>query len=124
VHICWSADHAPRAPIAGVARFHTPINSDSDHTDVPAGRPYKPFNVVWVACENYGFLAKSHRYYDGINHIRRHGKAEQPPGFMGLGLAKRNDHAPSQETPELGLLCGPADLGDHRRRNQRNNAKF
>jgi len=41
-----------------------------------------------------------------------------------LALAKRNDRAPSQEAPELGLLRGPADLGDHGRRNQWNNAKF
>ena len=43
---------------------------------------------------------------------------------MRPGLAKRNDYAPSQEAPELGLLWGPADLGDHRRGNQWNNAKF
>ena len=43
---------------------------------------------------------------------------------MRLALAKRNDHAPSQEAPELGLLLGPADLGDHRRGNQWNNTKF
>ena len=43
---------------------------------------------------------------------------------MSLGFAKRNDHAPSQEAPELSLLWGPADLGDHRRGNQWNNAKF
>ena len=43
---------------------------------------------------------------------------------MRFGLPKRNDHAPSQEAPELGLLWGPADLGDHWRRNQWNNAKF
>jgi len=41
-----------------------------------------------------------------------------------LGLAKRNDHAPSQEAPELGLLWGPAHLGDHQRGNQWNHAKF
>ncbi len=43
---------------------------------------------------------------------------------MGLGLAKRNDRAPNQEAPELGLLWRPADLGDDRRRDRWNNAKF
>lgn len=43
---------------------------------------------------------------------------------MRFGLPQRNDHAPSQETPELSLLWGPADLGDHWCRNQWNNAQF
>ncbi len=46
------------------------------------------------------------------------------PGFVRFGLPKGNHHAPSQEAPELGLLWGPADLGDHRSRNQWKNAKF
>jgi hypothetical protein len=41
-----------------------------------------------------------------------------------VGLAKRSNHAPGQEAPELGLLWGPADLGDHWRGNYWNNAKF
>jgi len=41
-----------------------------------------------------------------------------------FALAKRNDHAPSQETSELDLLWRPADLGDNRRGNQWNNAQF
>ena len=43
---------------------------------------------------------------------------------MRFGLAKRYDHTPSQKAPELGLLWRPADLGNHRRGNQWNNAKF
>ena len=98
--------------------------SDSDHSDFATRSPDEPFHVVWVACENHGFLTKSYRHHNGVNDIRRSGHAKQPSRFVRLALAKRNDHATSQEAPELGLLWGPADLGDHRRRNKRNNAKF
>mgnify|MGYP007037765668 CR=1 FL=1 len=43
---------------------------------------------------------------------------------MCLTLAKRNNRAPTQEAPQLGLLCGPAHLRDNRSRNQRNQSKF
>jgi hypothetical protein len=43
---------------------------------------------------------------------------KRPPCLVRFALAQRNDHAPSQETPELDLLWGAADLGDNGRRNQ------
>jgi len=63
-------------------------------------------------------------HYDGVNDIKRFGPAEQPSRLMRFALAKRNDHAPSQEAAKLRLLWGPADLGDHRCGNEGNNAKF
>jgi len=108
------ADHPPGAPVFGVraslladgvsleGRFR--YISNGDHSDFAARSPDEPFYVVWVACENHGFLAKSYRHHNGVNDIRRSSQAEQPPCFMRLALAKRNDLAPSQEAPELGLL--------------------
>jgi hypothetical protein len=69
-------------------------------------------------------LAKSHRYHNGVNNVRRSGNGKQPPCLVRFALTKRNHHAPSQETPELDLLWGPADLGDNGRWNQWNHAKF
>jgi hypothetical protein len=98
--------------------------SDCDDSDFAARSPDEPFHVAWVACENRSFLPKGCRHHNGVNDIRRFGYVQQSPGFVRLSLAERNDHAPSQEAPELGLLWGPADLGDHWRGNQWNNAKF
>jgi hypothetical protein len=69
-------------------------------------------------------LAKSHRHYNGIDNVRGSGHSKQPPCLVRFVLAKRNDHAPGQEAPELDLLWGPADLGDNGRRNQWSNAQF
>jgi hypothetical protein len=68
-------------------------------------------------------LAKSDRHHNGVNNVRRSRHSKQPPCLVRFALAKRNDHAPSQEAPELDLLWGPADLGDNRRRNEWNNAQ-
>ncbi|MCX6627927.1 MAG: hypothetical protein NTW28_09900 [Candidatus Solibacter sp.] len=95
-----------------------------DDSDFAARSPDEPFHVAWVACENRSFLPKGCGHHNGVNDIRRFGYAQQSPGFVRLGLAERNDRAPSQEAPERGLLWGPADLGDHRRGNQWNKAKF
>ena len=46
------------------------------------------------------------------------------PSVVRLTLAKRNDSASNQEASESGLLWRPADLGDYRRWNQRNDAKL
>jgi hypothetical protein len=61
--------------------------SDSDHSDFATRSPDEPFHVVWVARENYGFLAKSYRHHNGVNDIRRSGYAKQPPCFVRLALA-------------------------------------
>src|ERR1017187_7787380 len=78
--------------------------SEGDDCDFGARSPEEPFYVVWVTCENHGFLAKSDRHHNGVNNIRRCRYAKQPPCFVCLALAKRNDHAPSQEASELSLL--------------------
>jgi len=49
--------------------------SDSDDSDRMARSPDEPFYVVWVACENHGFLAKGRRDHNGVNDIRRSGHA-------------------------------------------------
>ena len=51
-------------------------------------------------------------------------RTQQPPCFMRIFLVHRKDRAPSEKVPEFGLLWRPADLGDYRRRNERNNAKL
>jgi hypothetical protein len=61
--------------------------SDSDHSDLATRSTDEPFHVVWVAGENYGFVTKSYRHYNGVNDIRRPGHAKQPPGFVRLALA-------------------------------------
>jgi len=104
----------------GVFRF----TSDSHDCDFAPGSPDEPFYVVRVTCQNRGFLTKSHRYHNGVNNVRGSGHTKQPPCLVRFVLAKRNDHAPSQESPELDLLWRPADLGDNGRWNQWNNAKF
>jgi hypothetical protein len=53
--------------------------SESDHSDFATGSPDEPFHVCLVACENHGFLTKSRRHHNRINHIRRSGQAKQPP---------------------------------------------
>jgi len=78
--------------------------SNSDDGDFAATSPDEPFYVVWVACENRSFLPKGCRHHNGVDDIRRFGHPQQSPGFVSLGFAKRDDHAPSQEAPELGLL--------------------
>ena len=84
--------------------------SDTDHCDFATGSPDEPFHADAVACENHGFLAKSRRHHNRINHIRRSGQAKQSPCFVRLALTKRNDRATSQEAPELGLFWRAADL--------------
>jgi hypothetical protein len=89
-----------------------------------AGSLNEPFHVIWVTGENRGFLVKSDGHHNGVNNVRRSGYSKQTPCLVRFALANRNDHAPSQKAPELRLLWGAADLGDNRRRNQWNNAKF
>jgi hypothetical protein len=98
--------------------------SDSDDSDFTARSSDKPFHIVRVACKDHGLLAEGCRNHDSINDIRSSGDAEQPPCVVRFALTKSNNHATGQEAPELRLLRGPAYLGDHRRRNQWNNAKF
>ena len=100
------------------------FSSDSHDCDFAPRSPDEPFYVVRITCQNRGLLAKSHRHYNGVNNVRSSGHSKQPPCLVRFALAKRNDHAPSQETPELDLLWGTADLGDNGRRNQWNNAQF
>jgi len=109
-----------RTRCSGCFRF----TSDSHDCDFAPRSPDEPSYVIRVTCENRGFLAKSHRHHNGIDNVRRSSHGKQPPCLVRFALAKRNDHAPSQEAPELDLLWGPADLGDNRRRNQWNNAQF
>jgi len=49
--------------------------SDSDDSDFAATSSDEPLYVIWVACENRGFLPKSRRHHNGINDIRRFGHA-------------------------------------------------
>jgi hypothetical protein len=49
--------------------------SDSDDRHDMAGSPNEPFDVVWVACEDRGFLPKGYRYNSGVNDIRCLGPA-------------------------------------------------
>jgi hypothetical protein len=49
-------------------------------------------------------LAKGYRHHNGVNDIRGSAHTQQPPCFVRLDLAKRNDHATGQKSPELGLL--------------------
>ena len=93
------------------ARSHS---SDWDDNDFAAGSPHEPSYIVSVARENRGSVAQCDRYHNGVNDIRRSGDTQQASCFVRLALAKRHDHAASQEAPELGLLRGPADLGDDR----------
>ena len=123
-------DHPPGVPVFGCVDFTLAavgvfrFTSDCHDCDFAPRRPGEPFYVVRVTCENRGLLARSHRYHNGVNIVRRSGHSKQPPCLVRFALAKRNDHAPSQETPELDLLWGPADLGDNGRWNQWTNAKF
>jgi len=78
--------------------------SDSDDSDFAPRSPDEPSYVVRVACENRSFLPKGCGHHNGVDDIRRFGHPQQSPGFVSLGFAKRNDHATSQEAPELGLL--------------------
>ena len=112
---------ATSTPGIGLA---TIAHSDGDDRDLAARSADKPSNVIRVAGENYRSLANGYRHNDGVNHVRRSGPTQQTPCFVSLALAKRNDRAPGQEAPELGLLWRPADLGDDGRGNQRNNAKL
>jgi hypothetical protein len=113
-----------------LSEFHTrcrgcfSLTSDSHDCDFAPRSPDEPLYVVRVTCENRGFLAKSQRHHNGIDNVRRSGHGKQPPCLVRFALAKGNDHAPSQEAPELDLLWGPADLGGNGRRNQWNNAQF
>jgi hypothetical protein len=100
------------------------FTSDTYDCDFAPRSPHEPFYVVRVTCKNRGFLAKSHRHRNSVNNVYRCGHSKQPPRLVRFALAKRNDHAPSQETPQLDLLWGPADLGDNGRRNQWNSAQF
>jgi hypothetical protein len=43
---------------------------------------------------------------------------------MRVALANRDDLASGQESPELDLLCRPADLGDDRRGNRWNHTEL
>jgi hypothetical protein len=70
------------------------------------------------------FSKDSSRHHNGVNHIRRFGETQQPPGIVRIALPQGNNLAPGQEPPELSLLWGAADLGDHRRGNQGKDAKF
>jgi hypothetical protein len=45
-------------------------------------------------------------HHHGVNDIRHFCHAQQSPCFVRLGPGKRNDHAPGQEAPELGLSGG------------------
>jgi len=45
--------------------------SDSDDSNFAAGSPDEPFYVVWIACENRGFLPKGCCHHHGVNDIRR-----------------------------------------------------
>ena len=99
-------------------------HSDSDHGDFAARSSDKPFYVVRVARENRRFPAKSSRHHYGIDDIGGSGLAEQASRIVGVVLARGNNGTATQEAPELGLLWRPANLGDYRRWNQRNNAKF
>ncbi len=103
------------------ARSASRFASDSHDCDFAPRSPTQPFYVVRVACENRGSLAKSDRHHNGVDNVRRSRHSKQPPCLVRFALAKRNDHAPGQEAPELDLLWGPADLGDNRRRNEWNN---
>jgi hypothetical protein len=100
------------------------FSSDPRDRDFAPGRSDEPFYVVRVACENRCFLAKSHGHHNGVDNVRGPGDGKQPPCLVRFALAMRNDHAPSQETPELDLLRGPAHLGDNGRWDQWNNAQF
>src|SRR5436309_3114122 len=93
--------------------------SEGDYSELTPRSPDKPFYVIRVACENYRFLANGCRHHDGVNDIRSPSLAQQPSCFVSLASAKRNDHTPGQEAPELGLPWRPADLGNDWRRNRR-----
>jgi len=99
----------PRRPDLSARR----ISQNRDDIELAAGNPDEPFYIVWIACENRGLLAKASCHHDSINDIRGSSHAKQPPCFVRPALAKRNDRAPHQEAPELGLSRGPANLGDH-----------
>jgi hypothetical protein len=117
---CANGVRASNSPIAYRVRYI----SDSHDSDFAARSPDEPFYVVRVACENRSLVPEGCCHHNGVNHIRRLSQAQQPPCFVRIGLTKRDHHAPSQETPKLRLLWGPADLNDHRRGNQRNYARF
>ena len=116
------ADFAFADVVSWTDRFRHP--SDGDDGDCVARSPDEPFYVVRVTCENRGLLATSQRHHNGIDNVRRSGHGRQPPCLVRFALAKGNDHAPSQEAPELELLLGSADLSDHGRRNQWKNARL
>ena len=115
----------PRVPAVRTARINS-VHSASEcgHSDLTAGGTQQPLYVVWVAGENRRLLAKGYGDHGRIDNIRGSAFAQQPSRFVRLAFAERNDRAPRQESPELGLLWRSAHLGDDRSRNRRNNAKF
>lgn len=115
-----------RARLSGSWRGYAALvcGLNRDDRDLAARSPDKPFYVVRVTRENHRFLANRYGHHNGVNDIRGSGLPEQPSCFVRLAFAERNDRAPGQEAPELGLLRRPADLGENRRRNRRNSAEF
>ena len=107
-----------------MARAEIPAGSDRYDDGFAAGRANQPFHADRVTCENHGFVAQCDRYHDGVNHTGRSSHRQQAPCLVRIVFAHRHDGAASQEAAELGLLRGPAHLGDDRRRNQWNNAQL
>jgi len=98
--------------------------SNCDDGNFAAGGSHESLYIFEVAGEYRGFALDGGDHHRRVNDVRRFGPAEQPSGFVRFRLAERNNHAPRQEAPELGLLGGPADLGDHRRGNEGHYAEF
>ena len=98
--------------------------SDGDNNGLVAGGANQPFYVVLVTCQNHRLVAESDYYNNGVNHICRSSLRQQATCRVRIFLAEGYDHAASQETAQLSLLRGSANLGDDGRGNQRNNAKL